>query len=227
VNNYYYIIGGLPELAPSVENNMFNYAAVREEIWKQCSPEDQKLIEFLEKGFNEESLTLDFYIKVQESRCMFIKRYFRLDRIIRNAKVTFLAGKLFNGDETENKELIKKYSVVLPSDQEIGFNGKEGVAVTLDNSDTQNIDAIFHTSDILEKERKLDEFKWGKINEFTSFDFFDIDVILAFLAKGKLVERWNKLDRETGKALFKKLVDEVRGTFKGVEFNAGTTNKVV
>jgi len=227
VNNYYYIIGGLPELAPSVENNMFNYAAVREEIWKQCSPEDKKLIEFLEEGFDEESLIVDFYIKVQESRSMFIKRYFRLDRIIRNAKVTFLAGKLFNGDETENKELIKKYSVVLPSDQEIGFNGKEGVAVTLDNSDTQNIDAIFHTSDILEKERKLDEFKWGKINEFTSFDFFDIDVILAFLAKGKLVERWNKLDRETGKALFKKLVDEVRGTFKGVEFNAGTTNKVV
>jgi len=227
VNNYYYIIGGLPELAPGGENNMFNYAAVREEIWKQCSPEDKKLIEFLEEGFDEESLTVDFYIKVQESRSMFIKRYFRLDRIIRNAKVTFLAGKLFNGDETENKELIKKYSVVLPSDQEIGFNGKEGVAVTLDNSDTQNIDAIFHTSDILEKERKLDEFKWGKINEFTSFDFFDIDVILAFLAKGKLVERWNKLDRETGKALFKKLVDEVRGTFKGVEFNAGTTNKVV
>ncbi|MDD4420753.1 MAG: DUF2764 family protein [Bacteroidales bacterium] len=227
MNNYYYIIGGLPELAPSVENNMFNYAAVREEIWKQCSPEDKKLIEFLEEGFDEESLIVDFYIKVQESRSMFIKRYFRLDRIIRNAKVTFLAGKLFNGDETENKELIKKYSVVLPSDQEIGFNGKEGVAVTLDNSDTQNIDAIFHTSDILEKERKLDEFKWGKINEFTSFDFFDIDVILAFLAKGKLVERWNKLDRETGKALFKKLVDEVRGTFKGVEFNAGTTNKVV
>jgi len=227
VNNYYYIIGGLPELAPGGENNMFNYAAVREEIWKQCSPEDQKLIEFLEKGFNEESLTLDFYIKVQESRCMFIKRYFRLDRIIRNAKVTFLAGKLFKGDETENKELIKKYSVVLPSDQEIGFNEKEGVAVTLDNSENQNIDAIFHTSDILEKERKLDEFKWCKINEFTSFDFFDVDVILAFLAKGKLVERWNKLDRETGKALFKKLVDEVRGTFKGVEFNAGTTNKVV
>ena len=227
MNNYYYIIGGLPELAPGGENNMFNYAAVREEIWKQCSPEDKKLIEFLEEGFDEESLTVDFYIKVQESRSMFIKRYFRLDRIIRNAKVTFLAGKLFNGDETENKELIKKYSVVLPSDQEIGFNGKEGVAVTLDNSDTQNIDAIFHTSDILEKERKLDEFKWGKINEFTSFDFFDIDVILAFLAKGKLVERWNKLDRETGKALFKKLVDEVRGTFKGVEFNAGTTNKVV
>jgi hypothetical protein len=227
VNNYYYIIGGLPELAPGGDNNMFNYAAVREEIWKQCSPEDQKLIEFLEKGFDEESLTKDFYIKAQESHCIFVKRYFRLDRIIRNIKVTFLADKLFKGDETENKELIRKYSVVLPSDHEVEFNENEGAAVALDNSETQNIDAIFHTSDILEKERKLDEFKWAKINEFTSFDFFDIDVILAFLVKGKLVERWNKLDRETGKALFKKLVDEVRGTFKGVEFNAGTTKKVV
>jgi hypothetical protein len=28
---------------------------------------------------------------------------------------------------------------------------------------------------------------------------------------------WNKLDKETGEQMFRKLVDEVRGTFKGVE----------
>ena len=44
-------------------------------------------------------------------------------------------------------------------------------------------------------------------------DFFNIDVILAFLAKGYLVDRWLKLDADKGKHLFRKLVDEVRGTF--------------
>ena len=39
------------------------------------------------------------------------------------------------------------------------------------------------------------------------------DVILAFLAKGYLVDRWLKLDADKGKHLFRKLVDEVRGTY--------------
>ena len=43
-----------------------------------------------------------------------------------------------------------------------------------------------------------------------------MDVILAFLAKGKLIDRWNKLDRKTGEEMFRKLVDEVRGTFNGI-----------
>ncbi|MCI1720847.1 MAG: DUF2764 domain-containing protein [Bacteroidales bacterium] len=227
MNNYYYIIGGLPELAPGGENNLFNYSAVREEIYKQCSADDQKLIEFLESGFDENSLSGEFYVKAEESKSLFIKRFFRLDRIIRNIKVSFLAGKLFKGEDVNQDDLVKKYSVLLPSDEQGGYKEEEGASVTLDSSEIQNIETIFHNTDILEKERKLDEFKWNKINEFTAFDFFDINVILAFLVKGKLVERWNKLDRETGKALFKKLVDEVRGTFKGVEFNAGTTKKVV
>lgn len=227
MNNYYYIIGGLPELTPGGENNTFSYTAVREEIYKQCSTEDQKLIEFLESGFEEKSLTGEFYLKAKESECSFIRQYFRLDRIIRNLKVTFIAGKLFKGDETANRELIKKYSINLASDIDAKVDESSYSIFTLDNTEIQNIDAIFHNNDILEKEKKLDEFKWGKISDFTAFDFFDIDVILAFLVKGKLVERWNKLDRETGKALFKRLVDEVRGTFKGVEFNTGTTKKVV
>ena len=44
-----------------------------------------------------------------------------------------------------------------------------------------------------------------------------MDVILAFLAKGQLINRWNKLDRKAGEELFKKLVDEVRGTYQGIE----------
>ena len=33
------------------------------------------------------------------------------------------------------------------------------------------------------------------------------------------IRRWLLLDEEAGRAMFKRLVDEVRGTFKGVEYN--------
>ena len=39
------------------------------------------------------------------------------------------------------------------------------------------------------------------------------------MAKMMIIRRWLILDEETGRAMFKRLVDEVRGTFKGVEYN--------
>ena len=60
---------------------------------------------------------------------------------------------------------------------------------------------------------------WEKISSLTLFNYFDINVILAFITKLNIVARWFRLDEQTGREMFKKLVDEVRGTFKGVEYN--------
>ena len=49
--------------------------------------------------------------------------------------------------------------------------------------------------------------------------YFDINVILGFLCKLHIVSRWAMLDEQTGREMFRKLVDEVRGTFRG--FGAG------
>ena len=48
---------------------------------------------------------------------------------------------------------------------------------------------------------------------------FDIDILLSFITKLKITDRWSKLDPESGRELFRRLVGEVRGTFKGVQFN--------
>ena len=34
-----------------------------------------------------------------------------------------------------------------------------------------------------------------------------------------IIQRWLKLDEQTGREMFRRLVEEVRGTFKGVEYN--------
>ena len=79
---------------------------------------------------------------------------------------------------------------------------------------------IFETANIFERELQLDKFKWNKISDLTMYHYFDMDVILAFLAKAKIVKRWLDLDKESGAKLFEELVNEVRGTFKGVNFNS-------
>ncbi len=64
---------------------------------------------------------------------------------------------------------------------------------------------------------KMDLLKWDKASEITLMDYFDMDAILAFLVKAKMVQRWSELDPQMGEELFHKLVGEVRGTFKGIE----------
>ena len=80
------------------------------------------------------------------------------------------------------------------------------------------LDNVLGAGDILSRERGLDDLMWAKIDNLTLFNYFDIDVILGFIAKLNIVARWFKLDEQTGREMFKRLVDEVRGTFKGVEY---------
>ena len=61
--------------------------------------------------------------------------------------------------------------------------------------------------------------KQGEKGNFASFTKEDFDKILGMIVKMMIIRRWLILDEEAGREMFKRLVDEVRGTFKGVEYN--------
>ena len=75
---------------------------------------------------------------------------------------------------------------------------------------------IFKVKDIIQREKLLDRLCWDKAAELVDFDIFTIDTVLSLLARLHLVARWNRLDPAAGAQLFKQLVDEVRGTFQGI-----------
>ena len=77
------------------------------------------------------------------------------------------------------------------------------------------LDRILKQGDILSRERGIDDIAWKKVDELTVFHYFDMTVILGFIVKLKIIDRWMKLDEATGREMFRRLVDEVRGTFKG------------
>ena len=199
MGNYHYIIAGLPELVLNADNKGFSYDTVRESIYWSSDEKDRRLIEWFDFGTNEENLNPHFYRAAMNSRNRFIRLWFALDLEIRNRKVDFVAGKM--GRESS------QYKIQVNNNVDLGL-GEEQL---------QRLQTIFANKNILEKEQQLDKFKWDYITGLNEYGEFNMDVILAFLAKGKLIDRWNKLDRETGEQMFRKLVDEVRGTFKGVE----------
>ena len=125
----------------------------------------------------------------------FLKGYFAYDLTMRNEKVRWL-----------NKALGR------PAGQDEVPEPKP------DREAVSEIAGALATNDILGREKALDDLLWGKIAALTTFDYFDIDAILAFIAKTHIIRRWLVLDPDTGREMFQNLVDEVRGTFKGVNY---------
>jgi hypothetical protein len=202
MENYHYIIAGLPELVLNADNKGFSYDEIRESIYMSSGEKDRRLMEWFDFGTDESNLTSHFYRAALKSKNRFIRQYFALDLEIRNRKVDFVAEKLGKDGGNYRMEV------------------KDAINLNLSDEQLTKLTEIFANKNILEKEQMLDKFKWEFISDLNPYGTFDMDVILAFLAKGKLIDRWNKLDREAGEAMFRKLVDEVRGTFKGVEYNA-------
>ncbi len=201
MNNYHYIVAGLPVLSHDWNPGEHTPESIRAEILEQCSEKDRKTIGMLEKGFVDENLTEDFYRQALASRNRFVRDYFRFDLNVRNAKVRYL-------NEALGRDPKKDVIVLGEDDSRDEFE------------EVSKLDAVLHGKDILERERGIDDLMWDKIDEMTTYDYFDIEAILGFLAKLHIVERWYILDEKTGREMFRKLVDEVRGTFKGVRFDA-------
>lgn len=71
----------------------------------------------------------------------------------------------------------------------------------------------FVTADILRREQAVCNVVWDKIENLVMLDVFNINVILAFLAKFHIIARWNRLDRVTGRKLFDDFVQEIDETY--------------
>ena len=79
--------------------------------------------------------------------------------------------------------------------------------------------SVLEGTDLLMREMDLDKLMWKKIDELNLFNYFNVNVLLGYIAKLKIIDRWLSLDEQTGREMFRKLVDEIRGTFKGIDFN--------
>ena len=204
MNNYEYIIAGLPFLQSEGSRTTAAAAgldadAVLEDIRGQLSAKDNALVDCLLDGWKEENLNADLYRSALKHRNAFIRGYFAFDLELRNAKVRYLNRELGRPEGTDIVSLARE-------DEE-------------PEEEDRSLDAIFEAKDLLSREKQQDDAVWKKVDEMIIMNLFDIDVVLAFIVKLHIVNRWLKLDENTGREMFRILVDEVLGTFKGLNYN--------
>lgn len=196
MNNYEYIVASLPVIASDYRGPL-DTDAIISEIRSQLSPKDEAVLDTLLKGFDSDNLDAEFYRTALASKNRFIAGYFGYDLDVRNCRVAYLNKAL---GRPEGQDLL-----VLDEDEPREFE------------DLEKVNAVLEGSDILERERGLDDIMWERIDELTLMEVFTLDQILGFVAKLQIVARWLRLDPQTGRELFRQLVEEIRNNKKSIE----------
>ncbi len=198
MKNYEYIISSLPAISLDWKfGGGTSFDTYVDWIKTQLDASDRKAVDKLLDGYKDENLVPEFYEAALADSNSFIREFFAFDLNVRNAKARFL-----------NKAFER------PLDQDTIVIG------TGEFPEAEQLQAVFQDSDLLSRERGLDNLMWDKISRMSVFNYFDINAVLAFIAKLHIIGRWFALDEESGRRMFLSLVDEVRNTFKGVEYNA-------
>lgn len=213
MSNFEYIISSLPWLTAD-----YKYAGgqgfgdVIEEIRDNLGEKDSQALDFLLKGFLPESLDADFYTEALAHPCRFIREYFRFDLNLRNAKVRYLNRQLGRAPETDvlTGEATEENESRADIDGYVFQPGEFEEAASVEN--------VLEGTDLIAREKGLDDVVWKKADSLSTFHYFDLTAVLAYVTKLHIVDRWLALDDETGRELFRKLVQEVRGTYKGVKY---------
>ena len=197
MDNYEYLIAGLPVLSRDWSaNSSLSVDSLIEEIKNGCSKKDNVLIDTLLDGYKEENFNEDFYKSMLSHKNSFIREFFTFDLRVRNAKVRYLNEQLGRDPDKD---------IFLEVEGEFEESGQ--------------LKSVLYGDNLIDRELGLDELMWNKISELNIFEYFNINVLLGYICKLKITGRWLSLDEKTGKDMFRRLVEEIRGTFKGVEFN--------
>ena len=158
----------------------------------------------LEQPFAKSSLTA-YYKACEASGSRLLKEWSQTDRTIRNVVAATLA----------RQHGIAADTVVI---------GEDSVAKALSRSSAadfglraelpyveQLVSAVLDEHNMVEKERKIDNIRWNKLSELSTFDYFDLNAVIAYLVKVNMVARWAALDAKVGREMFDRLVSELDG----------------
>ena len=153
----------------------------------------------------EKSLFEAYYEECAHSSCRFLREWSSFDRTLRN----ILAAAVARSQSRPIEEVtIGEGDVVeqLQRSSAADF-GLRGEYAFVDGV----ISAVNDEQNLLEKERKIDLIRWNEASELATFDYFDINAVLAYLVKVNMVARWSVLDVRHGREMFERLLADLDG----------------
>lgn len=132
----------------------------------------------------------------------FIRQWYGFDKTLRNVCAAFTA---------RSKSLPISEQLVGADDitEALSHSSASDFGLRGELEYVEQVVSLLETKNILEKEHRLDMIRWNKADELTTFDYFGLNNILAYLAKANIIHRWVALDRKRGEETLRRLIREL------------------
>ncbi len=74
--------------------------------------------------------------------------------------------------------------------------------------------SLMNNDDLVARERGLDMLVWDFLDEAVTFEYFSVERVMAYLLQLLIVERWSRMDSESGRKVFREMVERLRKSFQ-------------
>ena len=178
---------------------------IAEVLKAYADPEGEEAEEVDVNGRFEKALFGAYYEECARSSSRFLREWSAFDRNLRNISAAVAARAAGRSPEEvivgggDVAEQLQRSSAA-----DFGLRGELPYIDAV-------IAAVNDETNLVEKEHKIDLIRWNEATELSTFDYFTIDAILAYLVKVGIVARWTRLDPAQGRAMFERLLAELGG----------------
>lgn len=168
-------------------------------------PEGEEAEEINPNQRFEKALFKAYYEMCQKKGCRFLKAWAEFDRTLRNVTAAVTARQVNRAieevtvGEDDLTEQMRRSSAA-----DFGLRGELPYIDAV-------ITAVNDEQNLLEKEHKIDVIRWNEASELSTFDYFDVNAVMAYLTKINIVARWTRLDAVKGREMFSRLMSELDG----------------
>lgn len=152
-------------------------------------------------------LTTRYYSNLLNVDNEFLQEYFLFDLHLQNTLTAFY-GKKHNID-VSNQLVGDDYII-----QQLRKSQSKDYGLSAEFPEIEGILQIADIENVVEREKKIDLLRWDYINNKTFFHYFSIEKVLGYLIQLMIVARWLKLDKNTGREMFKMMVETMKNAYE-------------
>ncbi|MGL5683743.1 MAG: DUF2764 family protein [Marinifilaceae bacterium] len=154
----------------------------------------------------ENELSERYYAYMINSSNKFVREYATFIMNLRNL-ITAINCRKYKMDVDSAVLGDNEFAIALKT------SGMKDFGLAMDYPWVERVVILMDVQNLVERERGIDILIWDMIEDAVIFEYFSIDRVIAFLLKLMIVERWSKLDNQSGREVFMELVQRFREEF--------------
>ena len=155
----------------------------------------------------DHELTSRYYNYIIKVNNDFLRDYFLFDLHLNNILTAYYSRK---HDIDFSSELVGDDFII----QQLRKSPAKDFGLSSEFPDIEKILQIADTDNLVEREKKIDLLRWDYIDENTFSHYFTIEKVLGYLIQLMIILRWIKLDKNTGREMFRKLVETMKNAYE-------------